>query len=394
VVSSVAVQLRPPNRVAENRFDRPLGTGLTFRILQTEVELVSIKAEWDRLWVESEAEYFLSHAAILESWNIIHRPQGARLCCAIAMDGERLVGVLPLILNRRWAWSVASTCTPHASECCDMIVKRQPGSSELAIALLRKAIEIARPDSVYLDYVLGGTHLDIAIRANRWLRIDETWSGAVPVAVVHGETDWTSFAKALNRKYQTNVARASRRLNEQGTVTFEVLPETPASLIDWLFEHKRKWSDRTDKRGQWVFSDYYKEYLGALWASGWSRYLTFTLRLNGVLIALKLIAINTTTVSPVIITYDYDYRQFSPGNVLDEWMFKYLFDNYRTADGRFLDVIFGTGTEKFKSYWSRDNTVPVTSFLMATSRLGATAIRTREILSDLKGRIARRAPRG
>jgi CelD/BcsL family acetyltransferase involved in cellulose biosynthesis len=387
VGSLEAEKSQPPSRVAHaKQFGQPVGRA--FRILQTDLELMSIKAEWDRLWAESEAEYFLCHSAIVESWNTIHRPQGAKLCCAVVMDQERLVGVLPMILNRRWAWTVASTCTPHASECCDMIIKRQTGSSELATALLRKAIEIVRPDSMYFDYVPSGNHLDSAIRAIPWLRIDETWAGTAPIAVLHAETDWTAYMKSLGKRYQANVARANRRLSEQGTVTFEVLQQTPRSLIDWLFEHKQKWSDRTEKRGQWVFSEFYKDYLSALWSSE-PRYLTFALKLDGALIALKLMAINTTTASLVVITYDEKYRRFSPGNILDERMFKYLFDNYRTADGKFFDVLFGTGVENFKAHWGRDHVVPVTSFRMAISRVGAAAIRIKEILRDAQRSLSR-----
>ncbi|HTV80939.1 MAG TPA: GNAT family N-acetyltransferase, partial [Steroidobacteraceae bacterium] len=213
-----------------------------------------------------------------------------------------------------------------------------------------------------------------------------------PVAVLNAETDWDSYFRSLSRRYQADVARTSRRLSEQGTVTFEVLRETPRSIIDWLFEHKQKWSDRTDRRGEWVFSEYYKNYLHTLWSRD-SRYLTFALRLDGALIAVKLMAINTTTASLVVITYDDAYRRFSPGNILDEFMLRHMFDHYRTADGRFLDILFGTGAEKFKMHWSRDHVVPVTSFRMATSRLGAAAIGAKDLVVRLKGlRSLTRAP--
>jgi CelD/BcsL family acetyltransferase involved in cellulose biosynthesis len=369
-------------------FGQSLGAGLVFRVLRTEEELMSVKAEWDRLWAESAAEYFLSHSAIVESWNKIHRPQGAKLCCAIVVNQGGLVGVLPLILNRRWTWTVASSCTPHAAECCDMIIKRQAGSSELAIALLRKAIEIARPDSMYFDFVPSGTHLDVAIRAIPWLRIDEMWTGSFPVAVLHAETDWSSYTKSLGKRYRADVARTNRRLSEQGTITFEALRATPGSVIDWLFDHKRKWSERTDKNGEWVASEFYKNYLSALWSSE-PGYLTFTLKLDGKLIALKLVAINTTSASLVIITYDENYKRFSPGNILDERTFQYLFDNYRTPDGKLLDILFGTGVEKFKTHWSRGHTVQVTSFRMAVSHVGAAAIRIKENLGDVRSHVAR-----
>jgi CelD/BcsL family acetyltransferase involved in cellulose biosynthesis len=151
-------------------------------------------------------------------------------------------------------------------------------------------------------------------------------------------------------------------------------------LIDWLFVHKRKWSERTKKRGEWVFSRHYQEFLNTLFASD-QKFLAFALRLDEKPIAVKLLAINTNSASLVIIAFDEDYKRFSPGNVLDESMMQYVFENYRSADGSHLDVTFGPGVENFKLHWSRGHMHPARSFRMATSRLAWAKTRLKQVIA-------------
>ena len=92
-------------------------------------------------------------------------------------------------------------------------------------------------------------------------------------------------------------------------------------------------------------------------------------------IAVKLAAISSSFASTMMITYDDRYERFSPGNVLDEFVMRHIFENYRDSDGRHLDIDFGPGREHFKLHWSRGNVHPTKSFIMAASRLGLARLR-------------------
>jgi CelD/BcsL family acetyltransferase involved in cellulose biosynthesis len=178
----------------------------------------------------------------------------------------------------------------------------------------------------------------------------------------------------------------SRRLNEQGEVTFEVVRGMHTPLIDWLFAHKREWSERTNKRGEWVFSRYYEEFLNTLFASD-PRFLVFALRLDEIPIAVKLMAINTNSASLIIIAYDEKHKRFSPGNILDENMMRYVFENYRSADGSHLDITFGPGGERFKLHWSRGYVHPARSYRIVTSRRAWAKTRLEQALNRTRKRM-------
>jgi CelD/BcsL family acetyltransferase involved in cellulose biosynthesis len=356
--------------------------GRTYRILTSADELMSIRSQWDRLWAEAGAEYFLSFSSVCESWNRIHRPQGAALRCAVVCDQHRLLGVLPMILRRRRWWKIAGTCGPGSAEGCDMLIERSTESNAIASPLLTKFLLFARPDYVDFEFVPLGCALESAIQGIPGVHIIETWDNNIPYADLKAERDWTSYTRSLSKSYQADCARCTRRLNEQGRVTFEVVRGMYTPLIDWLFEHKRKWSERTNKRGEWVFSRYYQEFVNTLFASG-PGFLVFALRLDEIPIAVKLMAINTKSASLIIIAFDEKYKRFSPGNVLDESMMRYVFENYRSADGSHLDITFGPGMERFKLHWSRGYVHPARSYRIVTSGRAWAKTRLKQVIAKV-----------
>jgi CelD/BcsL family acetyltransferase involved in cellulose biosynthesis len=346
------------------------------RILKNIDEVASIRAEWDRLWIDARAGYLLSFSYFYESWNTIHRPQGAELCCVVAFENGRLLAVLPMVLPRdkRKAAKYAVICSPEAAEGCDILIERTIESQAVATALLKKFLISARPDVVSFFFVRSGSHLEIAIQSLASLRIVRTYDDVMPYADLKAEVDWASYKRSLSKHYESNVGRKTRRLNEHGKVTLDIVREVPTPEIEWLFLQKRKWSERTNKRGHWVFSPRYQEFVTKLFASD-PRFLVFVLKLDNVPIAVKLAAISSSFASTMMITYDDKYERFSPGNILDEFMMRHIFENYQDRDGRHLDIDFGPGREHFKLHWSRGNVHPTKSFVMTASRSGWVKLR-------------------
>jgi CelD/BcsL family acetyltransferase involved in cellulose biosynthesis len=344
------------------------------QILTRMDDVVSIRAEWDRLWVDARAGYLLSFSYFYESWNTIHRPQGAELCCAVAIAGGRLLAALPMVLQRGKVWKHALMCSPDAAEGCDILIERNTESHVVATALLKKFLMFARPDMINFFFVKSGSHLQIAIQSIASLRIVDAFEDVMPYADLKAEGDWASYKRSLSKHYESNVARKTRRLQEQGKVTVDIVQGAPTPAIEWMFLQKRKWSERTNKRGNWVFSPHYQEFVTKLFASD-PRFLVFVLKLDDAPIAVKLAAIGSSFASTMMITYDDKYERFSPGNVLDEFMLRHIFENYQDSDGRHLDIDFGPGREHFKLHWSRGNLHPTKSFIMAASRSGLAKLR-------------------
>jgi CelD/BcsL family acetyltransferase involved in cellulose biosynthesis len=344
------------------------------RVLKSIDDVVSIRTEWDRLWVDARAGYSLSFSYVYESWNTIHRPQGAELCCVVSYENGRLLAALPMVLRRGRVWKYAVICSPEAAEGCDILIERTTESQAIATALLRKFLISARPDMVSFSFVKLGCHLEMAIQSLTSLRIVSAYDNVMPYAHLKAEVDWAFYKRSLSKHYESNVARKTRRLHEQGKVTLDIVRGVSTPAIEWLFLQKRKWSERTNKRGHWVFSSRYQEFVTKLFASD-PRFLVFVLKLDDELIAVKLAAISSSFASTMMITYDDKYERFSPGSVLDEFMMQHIFENYQDSDGRHLDIDFGPGREHFKLHWSRGNMHPTKSFVMAASRSGLARLR-------------------
>jgi CelD/BcsL family acetyltransferase involved in cellulose biosynthesis len=354
-----------------------------FVLLQNIDEVESIRADWERLWICARAAYFLSFPFVRASLEIIHRPQGATLCCAVAFENDRLVAVLPMVLQRRKLWKAATPCTPRAAEGCDILIARSANSVDIAAALLREFVKLARPDFLEFDFVKFGSHLDGAIRNMESVRTFQTETVTISYADLKAELDWPSYKRSLGKSHQSEVARKTRRLQEQGKVTVDLVQGKSTTAIDWLFEQKRKWSERTNKRGSWVFSGTYCEILNKLLASD-PRYLMFVLKLDNQPISAKLIAINPSSASAIIAAYDERFGRFSPGNILDEFIHKYLFDNCRDPEGRYLDIDFGPGREPFKLHWSRGNVQATSNYRIATSPWGLARFQLQRALDRVR----------
>jgi CelD/BcsL family acetyltransferase involved in cellulose biosynthesis len=354
-----------------------------FRILTSTEEVVSLRTGWDRLWVDAGAGYSLSFSYFYESWNAIHRPQGAELCCVVSFENDRLLAALPMVVLRGKVWKHALMCSPDAAEGCDILIERTAESHAIATALLSKFLISARPDMVNFFFVKSGCHLEIAIQRIANLRIVRAYDDVMPYADLKAEVDWASYKASLSKHYESNVARKTRRLHEQGKVTVDIVQGAPTPAIEWMFQQKRKWSERTNKRGNWVFCSRYQEFVTKLFASD-PRFLVFVLKLDDVPIAVKLAAIGSGFASTMMITYDEKYERFSPGNVLDEYMIRHIFENYRDDKGRHLDVDFGPGREHFKLHWSRGNLHPTKSFIMAASRSGLAKLRFDQSRAEIR----------
>jgi CelD/BcsL family acetyltransferase involved in cellulose biosynthesis len=98
-------------------------------------------------------------------------------------------------------------------------------------------------------------------------------------------------------------------------------------------------------------------------------------------------AINTNSASLILIAYDEKHKRFSPGNVLDESMMRYVFENYRSADGRHLDITFGPGMERFKLHWSRGYVHPARSYRIVTSRRAWAKTRLEQAIAGTRKRV-------
>ena len=345
---------------------------MRFAILRTRDELLAIRGEWEALWARSHGDYYLSFVSCLLSWDTTHAPQGRKLACAVAYNDGHIVAILPMTTHRRQLWTIAATLGPEAAEGCD-ILQAQETTPELGLMLLRFLMRKVRPDVLNLPFVRAGNVLDRAVLSLPNFRV-VTHTDVMPYALLSDATSWDEFERSLSRGTQQQTARKRRRMEEAGEVSIEVIDGPADIAIDWLLDEKAKWGRSVGKLGSWLFSPAYRAYLkgcAANEAPGSGKLLTFTLRLDGRLAAVKTILVGPTLCTLLIAAYDEDLSRFSPGNILDEVWIRHVFEQAHDAGGRPLDINFGNGIERYKMHWGRGFTYGSHTYKVAVTPWGA-----------------------
>ena len=357
-------------------------------LVTTRQDLLSLRGEWDALWMHSHGDYYTSFASCLAALDEVHAPAGHALRCAIARDDGRLVAVLPMALKRKGLWRVAVTLGPDAAEGCDIVVAEgEPAGT--ALALLRFFLRRGGADVLDLPFLRGGNALDRAVEACGAFRT-VTQSDVMPYARLSAEADWPRYERSLSRQTQAQTARKRRRLEEAGAVKVELTHGAADAAIDWLLDEKATWGRKTGKTGAWLFAPGYRAYLKSLAAEpgGGQRLATFVLRVDGRIAAVKVIAVGTTLATLIIAAYDEALRKFSPGNILDEVWVRHVFDTARDGEGRPLDINFGNGVERYKLHWGGGTAFPSRTCKLAATRWGELPYRLKAALAGAKARLS------
>jgi CelD/BcsL family acetyltransferase involved in cellulose biosynthesis len=359
---------------------------LRFELLKHLDQFIEIRGEWRELWARSHGDYYLSFESVLISWEKIHEPLGRRFCLAIVRDGSTLLGALPMALYRRAFWRVASPIDPESCQGTDMLLAE---ATEPAIgdALFRFFVREVRPDVIALEFVREGNALDRAVRDSGIAPVI-TQTEVVPCAILHDQTSWTGYERSLSSSTRLKTGRKQRRMNEAGAVTFEIVEGEADAGIDWLLDEKAKWGRKANKLGRWLFSADYRAYLKAYAARG-DRVLTFILRFNGAPAAVKVVAVGPSLCTLVIAAYDEALSNFSPGNILDGFWIKHIFENFSGPGGKKLDICFGAGVEHYKMYWGNGFKYGSTTYRLPVSRWGRAAYRAKAVMRALTRYVKR-----
>jgi CelD/BcsL family acetyltransferase involved in cellulose biosynthesis len=234
-----------------------------------------------------------------------------------------------------------------------------------------------------LPYVSEGSRLyDIADKQPRAI-VSERADAAI--AKLRGETDWQAFCETLGTLSGRKPGARERRLSKEGKLVVRMLsPQDTgdyATWVDWLLARKREWIDRAGKRGDWLHSLAYRDFLVDMLdpPAGDAMARLFVVTLDGVPLAASVVGIGESCITGLIAAFDQRYSKYSPISIVIEHCVKWALEQ-----GKDLD--FGVGSESFKAYWSRDNITRTCSFRIAINRWGLLAIHTQETVRRLKTR--------
>lgn len=358
--------------------------GGDIEVIKTPEGFQALRDEWHALWSRAKGRYHESYVACWSSWNYVAKPKGRSLrIIAVRRDG-RLIAVWPLVRSRDLLWTVLRPLSSGSSDYTTVLVDPVHASGKLVESIWHVASEQCASDIILLDYVDHGSHLYRLGMAHKGLMTAK--ESPYAVARLAREADWESFAASLGTLSGKKPGVLRRRLERQGKVGLRILgPEDAdenARMIDWMLAHKRDWSERVQKKGKWLYSKAFRDYLVALAnhpcerdAEAAGRVMVLTL--NDVPIAVNVIGLGTESVSGVMAGFDPQYAKHAPGAITTEAWVRWALEHRRDFD-------LGVGYESFKPYWSKGNTALVSRIQIAQSAWGRVAFSIKEGIRKLQ----------
>lgn len=357
---------------------------LQYDIIRDEAAFLALRDEWDALWRSAHGPYYQSFDVCWLAWQEVARPRGRKLLCIVKREAGKLVLAWPLVSFKRQFWTYVVPLGPDAGDYTSVLVEDGPYTAAQVEGAWRVARRHCGADFVHMPYMKEHTALYRAVSREPNVLFAEqhpSW-----VAQLRGEASWESFCADIGRRHRKKPGQRERRLAKEGDLAVRMLEPSDtteiASLVDWMLECKRGWSDRTDKRGEWLHSPYYRNFLVRLLSpdAGAAMARIVAVSLDGRPVATTIISGGNPCASAIIAGFDAQFGRFGPGKVSMEHCVKWALEN------RF-DVDFGVGDEDFKSYWSRDNVASAYTMQVIVTQWGTLAVRASHALQRIRQRV-------
>jgi CelD/BcsL family acetyltransferase involved in cellulose biosynthesis len=294
---------------------------------------------------------FLNHEWFSAAW--AWRRRESTLYVLLAKDGERIVGILPLIrsLQRNGTRRLEFLSVPD-TQLCDLIVA--PGDAKDAakafIATLRNAHDW---DILHLDSLRPKNSSIAALSeafASNKLRFEQNDAGSNAFISLRGS--WSDYYNARSRSLKKANNLAANRLHKAGSVRVHWVTATSVDDVSFAtaLEHLIHVSQRSWKRETRTSLDQLgpREFIERLsraartreWLSVWLLYL------NDEPVAMEYQLIDGANVHALRADFDSKVEEISPGSYLFRYLLEYLFDR------RLYRYYMGRGNNPYKGRWT------------------------------------------
>jgi len=272
--------------------------------------LEALGGSWDDL-VRSMARPspFLLHGWLVEWWR--HYGGKAALAVHVLLDGDRLVGALPLLRRRRFGLTVSEFLGGKKAQLADLMLS--PDADGSAAAELADRIVASGHDYADLFGMPRDSRLADALPQGS-LRLIER----IEAPILDLSEGWEAvYKEKLSSKARSNRRRRRRLLESLGTVELSVArtPEELDAALDEAFRvHASRWQGRRDTSGFGTKTgmEFHRAALLRLAKEDVPRLVT--LRLRGRAIAFSLYFQLVHTVYGLIMAYDPEFGRFAPGS--------------------------------------------------------------------------------
>jgi CelD/BcsL family acetyltransferase involved in cellulose biosynthesis len=341
-------------------------TDSQYEIVTDENALRALQAEWDELWARARGFHNQSFDFCWIAWEQIAKPNGRSLRCIVRRDAGRLVMVWPLVTYRRWLlWTYLIPLSPESAGYSRVLVEGGAHTAAWVEGAWRVARTRCGADFIHMPYVPEETALGgLVANAHRPVIRERVDAYTAQLGTESRRYDWQGFCDSLGTLHKKKPGKAAQRMSKVGKVDALLVDsfdtERIAESVDAMLDWKRSWGSRVNKRGHWLDSAHYRNFLVA-WLSSdatatSSRTATsmatparlLVVTLDGRPVAVNIFCTDTRGVSGIISGFDPDCAKWSPGLIGVEHVARWAFE-------RQLDFDFGTGSEHFKAFWSRGN---------------------------------------
>jgi CelD/BcsL family acetyltransferase involved in cellulose biosynthesis len=361
---------------------------LAFEIIRDIDSFLALQSEWDDLWHRARGEYYQTFAFCYSSLKAEGIGAGRKLHCVVGRRDGRLVALWPLVTFWNICWKTATPLGPQNRPPSDILAAPEHDREQIVKFIWRAALRSTRADVIELWRIRSTSLLFRYAKLQNLTR--RAHEEPTPYAVLQGQQDWEAFCRSRQGRAKSQPLHLKRRLGTHGEVSIDIVDaddkRCPA-LVDWFVLHKREWARHNGLDSKWVFSESSREFWNALLLNGSSHdaggFRLFVLKLNGVPLAVNVIAVSAACAYLLTTTYDLEHARLSPGTVLVDHCVKWAFDNG-------LDFDFGPGDQHYKSSWSGGFSYMTTSFLVLPTRWGRAGFAAKHVAKRLRYVIAAR----
>lgn len=354
-------------------------------VIKTPDDFHAMREQWHELWVRAKGKHHESFLVCWLAWNRVAKPAGRSLRIVTVRRDRRLIAVWPLVRSRHRLWTVLQPLGSDSADYTTILVDPDHASIQLTESIWIAAQERCASDLILLPYLDCESHLYRLAAGHDGLVRDKDDSYAV--AQLSREANWDNFAASLGTLSGWKPGALRRRLERKGKIEARMLgpqdADENARMIDWMLASKRDWAERANKKGAWLYSTTYRDFLVALAnqpgegdEDACARILV--LRMDDAPIAVSMVGLGKGSILGVMNSFDQRHARLAPGAISVEVWVRWALEHKRDFD-------LGVGAESFKPYWSKGNVSAVSSLEIAQSAWG-------RIIHTMREARARRRP--
>ncbi|MEN0072817.1 MAG: GNAT family N-acetyltransferase [Paracraurococcus sp.] len=374
--SLYGLYILPLRRVVETALSwfrpaaRPRQDGLTLEIVRDSARLDAVREGWEALERRARADVFQSHAWVAAWWRGGGAAQGFDLHIALAWRGADLVGVLPLVVQRRRGLRMLGWAANDCTDYCDALLA--PGLAAPAVleALWHEVERQGGFDIASINHLRPNAAARALPALGRRVRLQPDRRTVLATGVrLDAWRDAAAFFQDLGKKGRNNDLRGRRILAQTGPVRFRTVddPAECARIIEQMRLLKTDWLKRENLTSPLLQDDgtLLRALIDALAAKGSLRLMVLEAgdRLAAGLVSM----VEGRRLSGFLSAFDPEFNRASPGTLI-------LVDYIRWAmEHGFTEVDFLRGDESYKGRLANRQEV-LTSCVGAGTLLGRMAI--------------------